>query len=478
MKTPETVEEVQQIVRETETPISVLGSTHSFNDIADAAHGPEGTLISLAFLRDPEVLDAEAMTVTCHGGVTYGQLARYLAKRGAALKNMPSLPHVTVAGAIATGTHGSGITFGNMSSQVAALEIVGASGDVVRYSREDTPHHLDCAAVSLGLLGVVTRVTLDIVPTYDVDQIALKDLPLKTYLSHLEDFNQQYDSVSAFVDFSKSSVEYLWLRNFREQNDHDDVNDKQDTFSNLQSIVEQYKTSEPVLFFESGQDVRTTFTAPWDLALPFFTSWKFPAESGSGRDTNMPNLALHSEYFVDINNAVPALEAVREVARHWPGWGAWDGVNASSAGPVIMNETRFVRGDSFWLSPCRGRDSVAIHFTFNSDEAAVLPLVSELEEALREFSPRPHWGKLYTMSPEDLRSAYTDEDSLSSYAYVTAGTSVRGDAVSALRRFEKLREELDPNRKFSSSPFARSKLPLPLCHEQPAHDDASSCVRQ
>ena len=368
---------------------------------------------------------------------------------------MPSLPHVTVAGAIATGTHGSGIAFGNMASQVSALEIVVADGSIVRYTRDEHPHHFDCAAVSLGMLGVVARVTLDIVPAYEVDQVALKDVPLSTYLQHLEEFNRSFDSVSAFVDFSKDIVECLWLRTFL----HDDKVSSETT-SNLQEIVERYKSSDPVLFFESGQNVRTTFTAPWDLALPFFTSWNDPPRSGSGRDTNMPNRALHSEYFVHVDDAVPALTAVGQVTKSWPGWGSWDGVNESTAGPVIMNETRFVCGDSFWLSPCRGRDSVGIHFTFNSDEATVLPLVTELEEALREFSPRPHWGKLYTMSPEDLRSAYTDENSLESYAYAPVG--VRGDAVGTLLRFERLREELDPTRKFSSSSFARSRLPSPL----------------
>eukprot|EP00939_MAST-03C_sp_MAST-3C-sp1_P003511 g3511.t1 len=432
----------------------------SFNDIADA---PEGTLISLAFLRDTPVLDAERMTVTIHGGTTYGELARYLSPREAALKNMPSLPHVTVAGAIATGTHGSGIRLGSMASHVAALEMVVANGSIVRYSREDSPHHLEAAAVSLGMLGVVTQVTLDIVPTYDVEQVVLKDLPLQTYLDRLSEFNREYDSVSAFVDFSKSSVECLWLRKFLHANDdvRDEKNQEGMYDDSLRPIVQQFETSDPVLFFESGQNVRTTFTAPWDLALPFFTSWDSPPRPGDGRDTNMPNRALHSEYFVDVNDAVPALKAVEKVARNWPGWGSWDGVDESSAGPVIMNETRFVAGDSFWLSPCRGRDSVAIHFTFNSDEDAVFPLVYELETALRDFAPRPHWGKLYGMSRFELSSAYTDEDPLSSYAY--AAPSVEGNAVSTLKRFEALRSELDPERKFSKTLFAEKKLPHLLC---------------
>ncbi len=153
---PTTIEQVQQIVAKAAS-VHVLGSRHSFNDIADASE-----LLSLENLPADVVVDHEAHTVSFGGGVKYGTLVKTLNDEGVALHTLASLPHISVAGAVATATHGSGVTCGNLATAVAGLEIVTSSGEILKASRGDPD--FDGLVVGLGALGAVTRITLDVQP--------------------------------------------------------------------------------------------------------------------------------------------------------------------------------------------------------------------------------------------------------------------------------------------------------------------------
>src|SRR5579862_2096545 len=167
---PKSVEEVQQAVKSGKK-MRALGARHSFNGIADS----KDTQISLKLL-DQMTLDAKARTVTVGAGVTYGRLAPYIDSQGFAVHNLASLPHVSVAGACATATHGSGSKNGNLSTAVAGMEMVTADGEVVNLSRQKDGERFAGMVVAFGGLGIVTKVTLDVEPTFQVRQVVYENL--------------------------------------------------------------------------------------------------------------------------------------------------------------------------------------------------------------------------------------------------------------------------------------------------------------
>ena len=203
---PKTVEEVQQLVK-SRGPLKALGARHSFNGIADST----GDQISLKYL-DQMVVDPKSRTVTVGAGVTYGRLAPYLHDQGYALHNLASLPHISVAGACATGTHGSGNKNGNLSTAVSAMEMVTADGEVVVLSREQDGERFLGAVVALGGLGVATKVTLDVQPTFQMKQVVYENLPMEQLERHLDDIFASGYSVSLFTDWQNHRVTQVWIK--------------------------------------------------------------------------------------------------------------------------------------------------------------------------------------------------------------------------------------------------------------------------
>src|SRR5277367_6533428 len=203
---PKTVEEVQQVVKGC-SKLRALGARHSFNGIADSTQDQ----ISLAHLNQI-VLHRESRTVTVGGGVTYSQLAPYLDSNGYALHNLASLPHISVAGAIATATHGSGNKNGNLATAVSALEVVTADGEVVILSRKRDGERFRGAAVNLGGLGVVTKVTLDVQPTFQVGQVVYQDLSMDQLKEHLDEIFASGYSVSLFTDWQNHRITQVWVK--------------------------------------------------------------------------------------------------------------------------------------------------------------------------------------------------------------------------------------------------------------------------
>src|ERR1700740_2888340 len=175
------LDEVQSYVRK-HSHLKVLGTRHCFNNIADSTHN----FLSLKSMDEVVLLEPEAHTVTVASGTTYGQLSPYLHSKGYALHNLASLPHISVAGACSTATHGSGQTNGNLATAVSALEIVTASGDVVKLSRKEDPNFFQGAVVGLGALGVVTKITLDIQPTYQMRQYVYENLSFTAMKDHFD----------------------------------------------------------------------------------------------------------------------------------------------------------------------------------------------------------------------------------------------------------------------------------------------------
>jgi xylitol oxidase len=364
---PATFEALREIVARA-PKVRALGSRHSFNAIADSAE-----LVSLDRLPTEIVIDERGSTVSCGAAVRYGELACALAEHGLALRNLASLPHISVAGAVATATHGSGDGNGNLATAVAAMTLVTSAGEVIEATRRDP--EFDGMVVGLGALGVVARLTLDVVAAYEVRQQVFERLPWEA-LSELDDIMSAGYSVSLFTQL-RDVAEQVWVKR------------RSDIAS--EPLGPDFFGAQPAraqLHPVPGMD--PTFTTeqldvagPWLDRLPHFRM-EFTPSSGE---------ELQSEYVVRRRHALDALDAVRSLA------------------PLIQPllqvcEIRTIAGDELWLSTANGGASVAIHFTWKPDQVGVERLLVRLEDALAPFDARPHWGKVFLMDAPTIAQRY------------------------------------------------------------------------
>ncbi|HEY4026949.1 MAG TPA: D-arabinono-1,4-lactone oxidase [Candidatus Dormibacteraeota bacterium] len=365
---PSTVEQVQEIVAGART-VRVLGSRHSFNDIADSEE-----LIALDGLPANVTVDHAARTVSVSAGLTYGRLALALAAEGVALHNLASLPHISVAGAIATATHGSGDANGGLATAVAGLEIVTSGGEIVSISRGDPD--FDGLVVGLGAAGAVTRITLDVEPAYEVRQRVFEGLAWKALFDNFDAITAGGHSVSVFTDWGPSAGQ-VWVKS-RVTDAPEPV--RTELFGAVASTVDRH----PILGLDPVNCTpQLGRPGPWSDRLPHFRMGFTPS---SGEE-------LQSEYLVPRRHALAAIEAVLALA--------------DTVRPVLrVSEIRTVAADRLWMSPQYGRDTVAIHFTWQPAQEAVLRVLAEVETALAPFEARPHWGKIFLAEAATISSLY------------------------------------------------------------------------
>jgi alditol oxidase len=367
------VDEVREFVKK-HNSLKVLGTRHCFNGIADST----AVLVSLKAMDQVVALDPKARTVTVEAGMTYGRLCPYLHDKGFALHNLASLPHISVAGACATATHGSGVNNGNLATSVSALELVKANGDVVTLSRGNDGDTFHGAVVHLGALGVVTGVTLDVQPTFMMRQDIYENLPLAQLTDHFESIMASGYSVSLFTDWQHKRANEVWIKRRVEKagpaHAEPEFYGAKLATRNLHPIVE--------LSAENCTE-QMGVPGPWYERLPHFRMGFTPS---SGKE-------LQSEYFVSRENAVEAIVAIERLR--------------DQVGPHLMiSELRTVDADQLWMSPCYGRASLAIHFTWKQDWESVRKLLPVIEDQLAPYNVRPHWGKLFTVGSAQLRSRY------------------------------------------------------------------------
>ena len=363
---PSSLGELQAVVARAPR-IRVLATGHSFNDMADSP----GAQVTLAGLPAEVSVDSARSVARVAAGLSYAEVAARLDARGFALRNLASLPHISVAGACATATHGSGAANQNLAAAVAGLTLVTAVGDVVELTGDDG------AVVHLGALGVVVSLDLELVPSFDISQRVYEDLPLDNVNDHFTDLMTSAYSVSMFTDWRASRLTQLWF--------------KQDPGRPPAVTGEPWFTATPALSARNPvpgaapQACTEQLGVPgrWFERLPHFRP-EFKPSAGH---------ELQSEYLLPVARAVPALHALNEIR--------------GRLAPVLrICEIRVVAADDLWLSTCYHRDSVAFHFTWIADTASVLPVVADLERRLAPFAPRPHWGKVFTTPPEQVRSSY------------------------------------------------------------------------
>ncbi|MBG6054471.1 xylitol oxidase [Salinibacterium sp. CAN_S4] len=388
---PGTIDELQQLVSAAST-IRALGSRHSFNDLADSTE-----LVSLAAMDPNIVIDEETETVSFSAGLTYGELGVVLQGAGWALRNLASLPHISVAGAIATGTHGSGVTNGTLARAVSGLEIVTASGELRTIGPVDP--EFDGAVVSLGALGIVSRITLDIEPTFDVRQDVFSGLSWNSLLENYDGIVTRAYSTSIFTRWVDDAVGDVWLKSRI-----GDRKPPQELYGAARAATDLHPLPDAS---SSSTTTQGGIPGPWIDRLPHFRMGFTPSNGDE----------LQTEYLVPRRHAVAAISAIR-------------GLGDRIAPHLYVSELRTMAADSLWLSGAYETDAVGIHFTWKFEPDAVLALLPVIEDALAPFDARPHWGKLFH--------------------------AVRRELYPKLGEFVSLAEELDPTGKFRNDYLQRN----------------------
>lgn len=364
LRRPRSIGELQELVAGAEK-VRVLGTGHSFNRIADST----GTLVSVADL--PTVVEVGERGVTVSAGMRYGEITAALQAQGLALHNLGSLPHISVAGACSTGTHGSGDTNGPLADAVNAITFVNADGELVTLTRDD--EDFAGSVISLGALGVTVSLTLDVQPAYQISQVVYDGLPVDRLGSDLDAVMGSAYSVSAFTDWVDPDV-MVW-RKRRELT----APDPEWLGATLADGARHPIKVMPADYATQQGGV----AGPWNERLPHFRL-EFTPSNGD---------ELQSEYFVPRERAPEAFDVLRALGNQFA--------------PVIqVSEVRTIAADDLWLSPSQGRDTVALHFTWVQDETVVRPVVAELEDGLASLDARPHWGKVFEADAATLAERY------------------------------------------------------------------------
>ena len=370
---PESLAQVTDIVKKY-PKIKALGTRHCFNTIADS----KDNFISLKQLNKVVAIDEAAHTVTIEAGMNYGQLCPLLEEKGFALHNLASLPHISVAGACTTATHGSGVKNGNLATAVAAIEFVTAAGETVTLRRDADGEKFNAAVIGLGGIGVITKITLDIQPSFQVRQYVFQHLPMAQLDNHFDEIMSAGYSVSLFTDWQSATINEVWIKTKIAAGSDGVIG--ADFFGAEAAVQNMHPIAGT-----PAENCTEQMGVPgaWYQRLPHF-KMGFTPSSG---------VELQSEFFVPRRHAVAAIKAVAKLGRQ--------------TGPhLFISEIRTIAADNYWMSPCYQQDSVAIHFTWKQEWPAVQKLLPLVEAALAPFHAKPHWGKLFTMSPAQLASLY------------------------------------------------------------------------
>lgn len=390
--TPGSVEELQEVVAGADR-VRALGSRHSFSDLTDT----DGVLVDLSGLPREVAVDADRLTVTVGGGVRYGDLAVALEREGWALANLASLPHISVAGAIATGTHGSGDRNQSLSAAVASLDLVGPDGALRTVRRGDAD--FAGSVVALGALGVVAGLELDVVPTYLLRQEVRTGLRWAAVERDLDAITAAGYSVSMFTHLDDEEVAQLWVKS------HADAPPLAEAVGLVGTVAAPGTRHMQRGVAVDAVTVQGGVPGPWLDRLPHFRMEHTPSNG----------VELQSEWFVGRPDAVAAIRAWREAL-------------APYRGLVHVAEIRTVAADDLWLSGAYRRDTVGFHTTWRRDEPAVRAACRAVEAALAPYAARPHWGKVFETPREELLRVHP-----------------------RLRDFAELRERVDPGHVFGNA---------------------------
>jgi len=391
---PTSLVELQELIR-TNPKVRARGTAHCFNEIANTSS------VAVNLAKMPRVIDvsSESSSVKVSAGLTYGELAPELHNQGWALSNLASLPHISIAGSISTGTHGSGIQNQNLPNQVLSFDMVTAEGELRHINR--TNPAFNALVVGLGLGGIIYQYELRIEPTFEVRQVIYPEIPLDVLQRNFDQIMGTAYSVSYFTDWSSAQVGNLWCK-FR---DSEVIPDSIGGSAKADTKYHPIASVDPVACTEQRE-----VPGNWHERLPHF---KLEFTPSVGEE-------IQTEFFVDRKDSAAAIEAVSQLG--------------AEITPLLwITELRTFAADNLWLSGAFERDCLAIHFTWKKLDA-IYPVIEKVEAALRPFNYRPHWGKVFTADATYLKSVYPK-----------------------MGEFQALVQALDPTSKFENS-FTRRVL--------------------
>ena len=387
---PKTISAVKEVVKKC-NKLTALGSRHSFNTIADNTENQ----LSLQELNKVVSLNKMAHTVTVEAGMRYGDLAPYLHQNGYALHNLASLPHITIAGSCATATHGSGISNGNLATAVAAIEFVDAAGEIINLSKKDG-EHFEGAVVGLGALGIVTKVTLNLLPTFNMKQYVYRNLPMGELEKNFDAIVSSGYSVSLFTDWKNKNINEVWVKS---KSAAGDATPPAELFGAKLAT----KNMHPI---EDEDAINCTeqmgVPGPWFERMPHF---KMGFKPSAGKE-------IQAEFFVPVEHAYEAMMAM-------------ESLHEKITPHLFISEIRTIQADNLWMSPCYKKTCVALHTTWKQETETVMNLLPLIEAKLAPFNARPHWAKVFTLAPAVLQSR-----------------------IEKLADFKELVKQYDPNGKF------------------------------
>lgn len=389
---PKTREELIEVVKKIKNG-KALGSKHSFSDIADTTESH----ISLVYLTRVLELDEKNGMVWVESGIRYGTLGKWLDAKGYALHNLASLPHISVMGAVSTGTHGSGDQNGNLSTAVAGMEIIKADGTALVLTEKDPLFY--GAVVSLGALGVMYKVALKIQPTFQVTQHVFENLPMSQLKHHFDEIFGAGYSVSLFTHWLDKKINQVWVKR-RTDRSYSTLGNTFLGATAATSNLHPIKVNSPINCTD-----QMGVPGPWYERLPHF-KMDFTPSNGA---------ELQSEFFVPRKMAYQAIMAIESMHKE--------------IYPILyVTELRSIAADKFWMSPAYQQDIVAIHFTWKPLMDQVKQVLPKIEAKLAAFGGKPHWGKITSISEGALAKRYPKWSD-----------------------FKKLRKEMDPENKWTNS---------------------------
>lgn len=373
---PLKTEEIQQLVKE-QKKMRALGTKHCFNQITDSRH----YLLSQQKRQQIIQLDKEKNQVTVEAGTRYGDFCKLIEDEGYALRNLASLPHISVAGAAATATHGSGVSNGGLATEISGFKFIKANGDLVEISREKDSETFQGLAVHLGCLGVITEVILDLVPSYQVEQRVYRNLPMEALETHFEEIMSAGYSVSLFTDWQNNNVNQVWIKS---RSDADTILTDPEFFGAKLADRDMHPIDT-----ESSENCTDQMgvPGPWYDRLPHFKMDFMPSKGEE----------LQAEFHVPFENAFKAMKQIEQIK---------DDVFPH----LFISEIRSIAGDNIWMSPFYQQKSVALHFTLKPHKEVHTHVLPKIEAALQPFGVRPHWGKLFTMPGKTLQAKYSKLD--------------------------------------------------------------------
>jgi len=403
---PQTEAEIIEAVK-TSNKIRVVGTGHSWSAICLTDH----SLINFDLYNKVLNINKEKLQVTVQSGIKLWQLNGLLDKEGLALRNLGSISDQSLAGAISTATHGTGINYPILGSQIQQLSIIKANGEKLVLDCVFDAEVFNTALVSLGALGILSEITLNVVPAFNLNE--------QNYVTKFDDVIDKLDEFVADTDHFKlwwfPHVDEVVVYNYRRT--HEPANDSRFRQWLMDEVLSVLVYRILIRMGHINRNWRkwinkllvTKLIMPLNRIEKSYQVFNVPA----------PPPHRETEWAFDIRIAKDLLREYKQM------------INTSEHRINFLQEIRFTKGDSYTLSPCNGRNTIWLG-VYNADNYGWDTLLADFEQLAKRYNGRPHWGKEFNADSIYISTQY-----------------------SGVEKFNALRKEWDPEGKFENDYIAK-----------------------